>query len=77
MLSNVSALGVLILFRSLATIIRRHVSLQGPLLVEMSGFSLTAAPMKAQAAEKKTWINKNNNHDGAQMQTETLRMIPF
>ena len=53
MLSNVSAPVVLILFRSLAIIIRGHVSLQGPFLVEMCGFSVTTAPMKAQGVEEK------------------------
>ena len=52
-LSNVPAPGPFMLSSSLAIAIRGHVSLQGPLLVEMSGFSLTAAPMKAQAVEKK------------------------
>ena len=73
--SNVYMPDVLILFRSLAIVIHGHVGLQGPLLVGMSGFLLTAAPMKAQGVEKKS-INKKNN-DGIRMQTETYQMIHF
>ena len=41
------------MFRSLAILTHDHVGLQGPLLVEMSGFSLTAAAMRAKGVEKK------------------------
>ena len=76
MLSNVSALGVLILFRSLATIIRRHVSLQGPLLVEFSSFSLTAVPsVKAQGGENNSMRKKTS--DATQAQTETHQTVFF
>ena len=74
-LSNVCVPDVLVLSSSLAIVFRAHLSLQGPLLVEMSGFSLMAAPMKAQGWRKKSIDEKNN--DGVQMQTETYQMVPF
>ena len=59
MLSNVFVLGVLILSRRLAIVIRGHVSLQGPLLVELSRFPLTTVPpMKAQGGENKSISKK-------------------
>ena len=68
---------VLILFRSLAIVIRGHVSLQRPLLIELSGFWLMAASsMKAQGGREKKTINKKKS-GGAQMQTETSQMVPF
>ena len=76
MLSNATAPDVRILLRSLAIIIHGHVGLQGPLLVEMSGFSLTAAPLKAKGVKKNKSVNKKNN-DGVTMQTETYQMIRF
>ena len=42
----------------MAILIHDHVGLQGPLLVEMSGFSLTAAPMRAKGVEKKSRSTK-------------------
>ena len=75
--SNVSTPGVLILFKSLAIVIRGHVNLQGPLLIELSGFWLMAASsMKAQGGREKKSINKKKSC-GVQMQTETHQMVPF
>ena len=51
--SNVYMPDVLILFRSLAIVIRGHVSLQGSFLIELSGFWLMAASsMKAQGGAR-------------------------
>ena len=51
-LSNVCVPDVLVLSSSLAIVFRAHVSLQGPLQVEFSSFSLTLEPsMKAQGGE--------------------------
>ena len=77
MISNVYMPDGLILSRSLAIVIRGHVSLQGPLLIELSGFWLMAASsMKARGAKKKKTIKKKQS-GGAQMQTETHQMVPF
>ena len=51
--SNVYMPDVLILFGSLAVVIRGHVSLQGPLLIVLSGFWLMAASsMKARGGRR-------------------------
>ena len=53
--SNASRPDVSILPRSLAVVIHGHVSLQGPLLIELSGFWLMAASsMNAQVGARKT-----------------------
>ena len=74
--SNVYMPDVLILFRSLALVIRGHVSLQGPLLVEFSSFSLTAVPsVKAQGGENNSMSKKTS--DATQAQTETHQTVFF
>ena len=75
-LSNVCVPDVLVLSSSLAIVFRAHLSLQGPLLVEFSSFSLTAVPsVKAQGGENNSMSKKTS--DAIQAQTETHQTVFF